>query len=154
VDLHASLNGESVEAAYPTEPLTVEPDASVSDVFALLKAHNSGKVLICRQGVLIGIFTERDALKLMAKRADLNVPVERVMVHNPVTIRSGDSVSTAIRKMSDGGYRRLPIVDASGRPLGIAGVTGIVHFLVEHFPSTVYNLPPDPQPMMQQREGA
>jgi CBS domain-containing protein len=143
-----------VEAAYPGEPLSVEPDTPVADVFALLKTRNTGKVLVCHQGMLVGIFTERDALRLMARRADLTVPVQTVMISNPVTIRSSDTVATAIRKMSAGGYRRLPIVDESGRALGIAAVSGIVHFLVEHFPSTVYNLPPEPEPIMQQREGA
>jgi hypothetical protein len=29
-----------------------------------------------------------------------------------------------------------------------------VHYLAEHFPSTVYNLPPDPQSVPEEPEGA
>ena len=56
--------------------------------------------------------------------------------------------------MAHGGYRRLPIVDDQGRPTGIIKVEGIMHYLVEHFPSTVYNLPPNPSVVQQEREGA
>jgi hypothetical protein len=54
--------------------------------------------------------------------------------------------------MAQGGYRRLPIVDPQGRPLGMIDVAGIVHFLVEHFPGTIYNLPPTPHSTLD-REG-
>ena len=46
--------------------------------------------------------------------------------------------------MEDGGYRHLPVVDDSGRPVGVLSVKRIVHYLVEHFPSTIHNQPPDP----------
>jgi hypothetical protein len=32
--------------------------------------------------------------------------------------------------------------------------TRVVHYLAEHFPTTVYNLPPDPQAVPDQPEGA
>ncbi len=149
-----SLNTETVASTRPAEPLYVEPDAPVRDVFALLKAQNSGSVLICRDGALIGIFTERDALRLMASEADLSVPIETVMSANPVSVRVEDTVGKAIRVMSQGGYRRLPIVDDSGQPTGVVKVSGVVHYLVEHFPDTIYNLPPAPNPITQEREGA
>jgi hypothetical protein len=56
--------------------------------------------------------------------------------------------------MSFGGYRRLPIVDDKGRPTGLLKVPGILHYLVEHFPNVVYNLPPTPHHSTQEREGA
>ena len=50
----------------------------------------------------------------------------------------------AIRSMAEGGYRHLPMVD-SHKPTGVVAVHGIVHYLVDHFPETVYNLHPDPK---------
>ena len=37
---------------------------------------------------------------------------------------------------------------------GLSAVHGIVRYLVDHFPETVYNLPPDPKAMPREREGA
>ena len=149
-----SLNTELLEAASPKKPLIVEPELPVCEALRLMKAEQSGNVLVCRDGVLVGIFTERDALRLMAVSADLQVPMVQVMVADPVTVEAHQSVAHAIATMSQGGYRRLPLVDEEGRPVGVIVVTGIVHFLVEHFPETVYNLPPQPEPMTQEREGA
>ena len=154
MDFELNLNGETVDVVHPADPLAVEPDTPVRDVLALLKSQRTGSVLICRDGALIGIFTERDALRMMARGASLDVPIEQVMIADPVSIPVGASVGTAIRKMSEGGYRRLPIGDEQGRPQGGVKATGVVHYLVEHFPETVYNLPPQPNPVMDQREGA
>ena len=68
---------------------------------------------------LAGIFTERDALAMMASGADLDVPIESVMVPNPVSISSEETVGAAIRKMAAGGYRRLPLIDAQGQSASV-----------------------------------
>ena len=39
------------------------------------------------------------------------------------------------------------------RPTGVLDVAGVVHWLVQHFPSAVYNLPPVSNPATQEREG-
>lgn len=154
MDFRLNLNSELVSAAYPVDPLAVERNTPVRDILAMMKNQGIGSVLICRNGVLEGIFTERDALQLMADGANFDVPIASVMVADPITIQEDETVSAAIRKMASGGYRRLPIVDEGGRPQGVLKVSGIVRYLVEHFPQTVYNLPPEPNPVMQQREGA
>ena len=94
------------------------------------------------------------AVGLAAYGADnLDVSVSQVM-SAPVALAGGDSVGTAIAKMSSGGYRRLPILDDQGRPTGLVKDAGILHYLVEHFPKVVYTLPPTPNPTTKQREGA
>jgi CBS domain-containing protein len=75
-------------------------------------------------------------------------------VQNPVTLRKADTVAHAIGLMSAGGFRRLPIVDDSGRVRGVLKVSGILHYLVEHFPKVVYTLPPEPHHKTVTREGA
>jgi hypothetical protein len=64
------------------------------------------------------------------------------------------TVGAAIEMMSAGGYRHLPIVDDQGVPLAVAAVQGIVHYLVDHFPQTIYTLPPEPGKTYADREGA
>jgi CBS domain-containing protein len=160
---------EKVELAHLEPSVCVQPGASVRQALGLMKQQSAGSCLICAKDKagtdkagtdkagadkLTGIFTERDALKLLASGADLDRPIETVMSRDPATARATDTVASAIEKMSRGGYRRLPVVDAQGQPVGVIGVAGIVHFLVEHFPQTVYNLPPKPNPAMPEREGA
>lgn len=154
VDIVLNLTSDVVEQAGTTQFAVVEPTLSVREVFQLMRQMRYGSMLICRDGRLVGIFTERDALRLMAEGLDLDASIETVMVPDPVTLQAGDTVGTAVQRMSSGGYRRMPIVDGQRRPVSMIKVSGIVHYLVEHFPKTVYTQPPVSQVVMQQREGA
>jgi CBS domain-containing protein len=154
VDFQLSLDSEGVGSAYPESPLASPIDSTVGDVLRLLRAQRTGAVMICEGTKLVGIVTERDALKLMASGTDLATPVREVMSSPPATISNRATVGEAIQIMSEGGYRHLPIVDGAGQPTGVVATQGIVHFLVDHFPATVYNLPPNPNASARDREGA
>ena len=154
MDMGLNLNTESVALAQPSPPLIVEPDATVGDVLRLLRLEKRGCVLVCRDDVLQGSFTERDAMRVMAEGGPCDAPIEQFMFRNPPTLRPHDSVTTAIRKLSFSGQRRLPIVDDKGHPLGVIKLSRIVHYLVEHVSKAVYTLPPKPNVLLQEREGA
>ncbi len=154
MDFHLNLDTETVNHAFPAEPLCVSPEMSLREVFLLLKKHNRGNVMVCRDERLVGIFTERDALRLMARGGDLDATIESVMIRKPVTLAAEQTVGEAITMMAEGGYRRLPIVDGEGKPVGELKADGILRFLVEHFPKVVYTLPPEPHHTTQEREGA
>ena len=154
MSFHLSLSTERVTAAYPNDPLVVSPDEKVGDVLQLLRANRAGSVLVCGQDRLLGIFTERDALRWMASGQSNEVAIESLMSRDLKTLDDRATVADAIRLMSQGGYRRLPIVSADGKPTGVAAVHGIIHYLVDHFPQTIYTLPPQPNSVTSEREGA
>lgn len=154
VSFQLNLNTETVDHCYPAEPLCLAPTASVAEALRWMQERNRGSVLVCQDQVVIGVFTERDALKMMAAGASFDVPLERFMTPDPVVLRACDLVGKAIAMMARGGYRRLPIVDDLGRPTGVITIEGIMHYLAEHFPAAIYNLPPEPHHTMQEREGA
>ena len=145
MDFQLNLASESVAHAHPEEPLIVAPTLSLCDVLQLMQARSRGSVMVCvAGGSLVGILTERDVVKLLAVGADLSMPIGRVMVRDLVRLKSSDTVGQAILAMAQGGYRRLPVVDDRGRPVGVLGVSRILEYLVEHFPQVVYTLPPQP----------
>lgn len=110
--------------------------------------------MVCEDQRLLGVFTERDALRLLADGANLDVPVAEKMIQNPITVRKTDTVARAISLMSVGGFRRLPIIDEAGRIEGVLKVSALLHYLVEHFPKVIYTLPPEPHYKPAAREGA
>lgn len=154
MDFQLSLDREGVGSAYPDQPLAANADDPVGNVLQLLRAQRTGAALICEGPKLVGILTERDALKLMARNADMSTPVRDVMSKDPETLSAGATVGEAIRVMAQGGYRHLPVVDDAGVPTSVVAVHGIVHYMVDHFPGTIYNLPPDPKAVQREREGA
>lgn len=154
MDYHLHLNTDTVMQCHPDAPLCMAPKESVRAALQEMKERNHAAVLVCQDGVLVGIFTERDAMKLMAAAANFDVPLEQIMTRLPVALPASASVAAAIEKMAHGGYRRLPVVDAQGRPTGILKVESLLHYLVEHFPAMIHNLPPKPHYVIQDREGA
>lgn len=149
-----NLTSETVENIYASDHLVVGPSATVREVFQQMKSTNNGAALVCDGEALLGIFTERDALKVMAQEADLDSPIADVMTKDPVSMAMNDTVGKAIAKMSFGGYRRLPIADEAGHAHGFVKARHVLHYLVAHFPAVVYNLPPSPHHSTQEREGA
>ena len=153
MDLELNLTTETVELASPLPAVCVAPETPIREVFERLKGEGRGSVLVCRDGRLVGIFTERDALRLMARGGNLDARIETVMVRDPATLSATASMAEAVERMSCGGYRRMPIVDREHRPVGVVQVSGIVHYLAEHFPKTIYNQPPVSHSVTQHREG-
>lgn len=154
MDFQLSLESEGVGSAYPDQPLATTGDATIAEVLQLLRAQRTGAILVCDGTKLVGIVTERDALRLMAGATDLTRPVCDVMSSPPAMIPATATVAEAIRTMAEGGYRHLPTVEPDGTPTSVVAVHGIVHYLVDHFPETVYNLPPNPKESTRDREGA
>ena len=154
MDLARNLKSETVSRLHPSQPWLVQATQSVADAVKLMREKRVGCVLVCEQRRIVGIFTERDLLRrVLSQGKTLATPMQECMTPDPVTVHPKDSISCAIKRMQKGGYRHLPVV-IDDRPVGILSVKRIVHYLVEHFPTMVYNLPPHPQPNQPKREGA
>ena len=156
MELARNLKTESVSRLHPTPPWRVGPEQTVAEAVALMRQHRVGCVLVCRDDDhLLGLFTERDLMRrVLAAGLPLSVPVTMCMTRDPVVVHPKDPIGAAVRLMEEGGYRHLPVVDEAGRPVGVLSVKRIVHYLLEHFPGTIYNLPPDPGVVQVEREGA
>jgi CBS domain-containing protein len=155
MDLAKNLKVDSVSRLHPTPALKASPTQTVAQAVAMMRDEAVGSLLVCHDDQVIGIFSERDLLRrVLAAGKPLTTPLSECMTPQPRTVQPKHSIAAAIRLMEEGGYRHLPVVDGGGKPLGMLSVKRIVHYLVEHFPTTIYNLPPDPRVVPQQPEGA
>ena len=155
MELARNLKIESVSRLQPTKPLTLDRQSPVSAAVGMMRENRVGCLLITDAKKLAGVFTERDLLRrVIAAGQPLDTQIGNVMTTGPVTVTAQEPIRNAIQKMETGGYRHLPVVDANGRPVGVLSVKRIVHYLVEHFPRTIYTLPPDPKAFPQEAEGA
>ncbi len=153
--LAKNLKIDSVSRLHPTAPRQVTPRHTIAQAVALMRQERVGCLLVCQNERVVGIFTERDLMnRVLAGGKPLTVPVSECMTPNPVTVHPKEPIAAALRRMEEGDYRHLPVVDDEGRPIGVLSIKRIVHYLVEHFPATVYNLPPDPDSVPNEREGA
>jgi CBS domain-containing protein len=102
---------------------SLPPSATVRDAARVMTERHIGAVLVAVDGRLQGIFTERDVLaRVVAAGLDPDDTVlGGVMTPNPDTIAPNDTALEALRKMSERGYRHLPVID-SDRLVGIVSI--------------------------------
>jgi CBS domain-containing protein len=101
----------------------VAPDAPVLEAIRLMAENHIGALLVMEGGQLTGIVSERDyARKVVLKgRSSESTPVRDIMTSPVVTIEPAASVEDAMRRMTNGRFRHLPVVGAAG----VAGVVSI-----------------------------
>ncbi len=102
------------------EVVTAPEDMTVSEAARVMRDKKAGAMQIVREGSLVGIFTERDALfRVVAEGRDPKAThLADVMTRNPRTIHPDRPFSEALQVMHDGGFRNVPVVE-NGRPVGI-----------------------------------
>lgn len=72
-----------------------------------------------RKNMGLGIFTGRDAVRILARgKSVARTTLDKAMTPNPVTVTPDQRAIDALRAMSDGAFRHVPVVEA-GRIWGI-----------------------------------
>jgi CBS domain-containing protein len=150
------LFGEMIKDAVDKPPLIAESSTSIHDVLQLMRDNRRGVVLIAEKGKLAGIFTERDVLiKIAGTRVDVQrTPVRGFMTPDPDTLPADSSIAFAINKMVVEGYRHIPLVDETGRAIGVVSMRDLIEHIAGFYQKDVLNLPPNPRAASRQREGA
>ncbi len=156
MELTHSLERDLVRHLVPKAPLVTPPTTTVRETIRLLQENQAGCVIICDgRDMAIGIFTERDVLRgVIGERVDLDSPITDVMTTDLASVKESDKIAHAILLLHERGLRHLPVLDDQGGPIGLITVRRVMEYLVEHFPQTIYNQPPDPSPILEAREGA
>ena len=142
----AALASATVGDLSPRPHARVATDDAMWKVVAEMTAKGRGAVLVEEEGTLVGIFTERDLLNRIDYSDQLwsHVLVQDVMTPMPMVIRPDDTLSEALRRLTQGRRRHLPIVDYRGHVLGLISIRDILTHIAERFPEDMMNLPPHP----------
>jgi CBS domain-containing protein len=141
-----ALANATVGELSPRAHARVDAGDAMWKVVGEMKAKGRGAVLVEEDGALVGIFTERDLLNRIDYGDALwsHVVVRDVMTPHPMVIRPDDSLSEALRRLTQGHRRHLPIVDLRGKVLGLISIRDILTHIAERFPEDMMNLPPHP----------
>ncbi|MCC7281202.1 MAG: CBS domain-containing protein [Acetobacteraceae bacterium] len=93
-------------------PIAMAPDTPVADACRTMGERRVGCVLVTDQGKLVGIFTGRDAVRLLGEgRNPAGLSLADVMTRKLTTLGPKSGALDALRCMQDGGFRHVPIVD-------------------------------------------
>lgn len=110
---------------------TVTPDAALPDVLASMESLRiSCVVAIDIEHRPVGIFTEQDAISLMAKRKIVaTLRMADVMSPSPLTAPADLDFRDAYQLMSSKGYRHLVVVDVHKKLIGIVSEADFIHHM-------------------------
>ncbi len=170
MSLQTDLKSEKVSHLAVSGFAQVALGTSVRDTLARMRADRRVVCLVVEEGAaagtgngqeegsrqarLVGIFTERDVMrKVIDVPGMLERPVDEVMTTDPITVGPDASAAEALRLMERNHFRNLPIVDGSGRLLGIMTHQAIIDYLADRYPVEVLNRPIDPERFPRKAEG-
>lgn len=112
---------------------TVSPDDSVKTALNKLAEDHIACLLVVEAGKLVGVFTNREVLNLVALEDDiLDRPVRDVMTAEPVCVRNDDPIAATLCVMAVHGYRHVPILTANDEIYGIVSPQRVTNFLTTH----------------------
>jgi CBS domain-containing protein len=121
----------SVSDAMAARLTTSEPGERVQTAIARMLEDEVASVAVVEEGRLVGIFTERDVLRLAGDGSPFGtLPLREVMTTELVTVAPDDDLVAAARLMQERRIRHLPVIQ-DGKVLGILGIREVLRTLVE-----------------------
>ena len=108
------------EVMHHRRPVTLRGSATVQMACQSMRDHRVGAVMVTAEdGALEGIFTGRDAVRLLADgRNPAHTRLDTVMTRDPATMSPRHAAHDALQLMHDGGFRHVPVVE-DNRVVGI-----------------------------------
>jgi CBS domain-containing protein len=116
-----------------TKPVvTVSPDATVHEAAHRMWTRKVGALVVTDEaGKPLGILTDRDiVVKVVGPGKDpAKVQVGSIIRRSPTVIREDQGILDATKLLSRRGIRRLPVVDATGKLIGIIALDDLLMLL-------------------------
>ena len=113
--------------------VTCTPSTDVRTVAETMIALEVGSLAVVQGDELVGIVTERDVTRLVAKGGDGATEAGAIMIPDPDTVAPDVELGEASAWMLAAGYRHLPVVE-EGRILGVLSIKDVLWSITESIP--------------------
>ncbi len=107
---------------------TIPSGATVSEAAEILSARKIGALVVSDDGKrLDGMLSERDIVRELGKRGAecLHGHVSEIMTRNIVTCTSAERADAILRKMTEGRFRHLPVMEGDSM-IGLISIGDVV----------------------------
>ena len=102
---------------------TVAPDATAQEAAGFMLSADTGSIPVCENDKVIGMITDRDiAVRGIAEGRGPDCSVRDLMSKEIVYARDTDDVLAVAQRMSDSQVRRLPVLDADDKLVGMVSL--------------------------------
>ena len=105
----------------------LSPDATLNELARIMRDQDIGAIPIGENDRLVGMVTDRDiALRGLADGRDMGSLTARDVMTSPIIYcRADEDIDDAVRIMEQKGVRRLPVIDANKRMVGMLALGDI-----------------------------
>ena len=111
--------------------VSAEPTDSVAHTIQRMVDEDVGAIAVCEQGRIVGIFSERDVLRLATVSSSFTSGrVDEVMTRQLFTVAPDDDIVAVARLMGERQIRHVPVVE-DDRLLGIVSARDVMAALVD-----------------------
>jgi CBS domain-containing protein len=112
--------------------VTINPDATVTELLAGLAAHNIGAMVVVGPEGVVGIVSERDVVRQLHSHGAsvLSRPVSKIMTPVVSTCSKNDTVDSLSVLMTQNRVRHVPVVE-NGKLIGIVSIGDVVKTRME-----------------------
>ena len=127
-------------------PTTCQTTAPLSEAARAMRDESIGDVLVCDDTQrLVGIVTDRDLVVRGLANGDIEgLTLADVCSNELTTVTVDTPASEVVRLMTDRAVRRVPVIEQSGRPVGIVSLGDLAAQLDEESAlGQISSAPPD-----------
>jgi CBS domain-containing protein len=121
-----------------TDPVTIGPGDSVASAMELLESRDIHHLPVVEDGVLVGMLSSADLLKLQVLRerpkALASIRVRQIMVRDPITLDVFADLIDVAKALNDGSFHALPVVEADNVLVGIVTSSDLINHLLMQIP--------------------
>ena len=108
--------------------VTVLGDISIKEAISTLYHKHIGSIVVIdKEEKCEGIFTERDAIRVVATEVPLSTPLKDVMTTNLRTVEEGTTFAQAKNIMRSYNIRHLPVTDKQGHLIGLLSLRTVLN---------------------------
>ncbi len=121
-----------VENIMQTDVIAVKENTLVYEAMELLRENNiTGLPVVDEDKHLVGIITEKDVVTLLYAVKDDRAKVKEFMTKEVVSFGINSNMIEICDCFAKNNFRRVPIVDDSGKVVGIVSKKDIISYILE-----------------------
>jgi CBS domain-containing protein len=121
------LHAKSIQTVY-----SVPPDAFAREAVRLLAELNIGALVVAEAGRIVGVLSERDFVRRLGVHGVIppDLRVSELMTSKVLYAQPTMTNEECMAVMTDNRLRHLPVVDATGRLLGVVSIGDLIKDII------------------------